>query len=335
MNRFDIKNNKLILYVGQKEQVLVLDCNDYFANKSRVPMHVPVGFSDSHTIPSLILELARIHENLSMGTNEGLFATLLMDVTMTSYLIRTSVPLKVLELGSTSGVLSYHLAMLMGKLNPESSLCCVSNVIGNGSENHWLNRVSRVGQPPTLSMVVSDYEETPLAPDYFDIVIINGTERFENPNAVIREAERLLKKGGNLLCHAVDTPLLGNCFKEAFPDSKEYEVAPNDKLWTVSYMGAYKGKKVEPNIREEMKKIMNRLKTTLVLGGTQEQFRTFIPEIDQWVDESIKHQDIDSKKNLICLKQLVMDYMLNMGDVLEGYYMEKLESFQNELLQDI
>lgn len=327
MNRFDIKDNKLILYVGQKEKVLSLDCNNYLANKSRYPMYISAEFPDSPTILNLIMELTKSHEEISLGTKEGMFAALLMDVTMTTYLIRTAKPVKVLELGATNGVLSYHLAMLMGKLNPETSLCCVSNVIGNGSENRWLNRVSRVEQPPVLSMVVSDYENTPLAPDYFDIVIINGTECFENPDALIREADRLLKTGGKLLCHAVDAPLLGNCFREAFPDSQEYEITPNDKLWTVTYEGTYEGKKLEPNIKEEMRKIINKLKATLELEENQAQLRALITEIDHWADEAIKYYDIDSKKDLIHLKQLIMDYMLNVGDRLEGYYKEKLESF--------
>ncbi len=333
MKHISLENNKFIL-CDDENRTILLDNNEFLSNKSRLPMHAWDNSHDAPTIPNLILTLKENHEKISLGTNEGSFAALLRDIIMTSYLIRTSVPMKVLELGATSGILSYHLAVLMGKLNPESSLCCVTNVIGSGSGNRWLDRISLVEQPPVLSLVVTEYEDTPLASDYFDIIIINGAERFEKSAGLIREAERLLKKGGVLLCHAMNDLLLENRFKQSFPNAQEYEITLNEKLFVVSCQGDLREKKSEPSLKTEIKGVVDRLQKNLESGGSREQYRSFIPEIDGHIDKAIKDYDIESKKNLIRLKQYILDYMLNMEGELGDYYEEKLESFQNKMLQE-
>ncbi len=331
MSRIRIDNDyKFVLLDGEKQRIL-LDTGNPLANKSQLPL-CPVPESlGVETFPHLFGKLQQCHAEISLGTKEGSLAAMLIDLIATSHLMSTALPMRVVELGATSGILSYHLATLMGKMNPESSLCCVTNTIGNGSDNRWLNRVSRVEQPPVLSLVATDYEATPLASDYFDMAIINGVERFEKPG----EAVRLLKKGGNLICHAMDAPYLEDCFKKAFPDCQEYGAGSNDKVLVAPHADAYAGKEPEPDIRTEMKRIISELQEMLQSDKSLSQFRAIIPEIDRWTDESIKRYDIASKKDLIRLKQLVIDYMLNREGALREYYREKLESFQNEMLQDI
>lgn len=333
MKQIVFEDYKFILYDGEERRILV-DTNECLSNKSRFPMHAVDDSPDAPTIPNLILALKENHEKISLGTNEGSFAALLRDIIMTSYLIRTSVPMKVLELGATNGILSYHLAVLMGKLNPESSLCCVTNVMGSGSGNRWLDRISLVEQPPVLSLVVTEYEDTPLASDYFDIIIINGAEHFEKSSGLIREAERLLKKGGVLLCHVMNDLLLENRFKQSFPNVQEYEITPNERLFVTSCQSDAREKKPEPSLKAEIKEMVARLQKNLESGGSRDQYRTFIPEIERHIDKSISDYDIESKKNLIRLKQYILDYMLNMEGELGGYYKEKLESLQNKMLQE-
>lgn len=190
------------LLIDDDRQETLLDMNDLMLNKSRYPMQV---LPDGKTgIPKLISKLKQMHGEII--PNKDVFPSYLIDIITTSYLIRTSAPLNVLEIGATSGILSYHLAVLMGKLNRESLLCCVSNVVGNGSENYWLDRISMVTEPPNLSMLVSDYEATQLETENFDIVVLNGTDRFDKPYETVREAQRLVKKNGSVICHIKNAP---------------------------------------------------------------------------------------------------------------------------------
>lgn len=119
MPKIDLENNQFVFYAGQDRTVL-LNISDPMANKSRLPM---CTLDSELTIPRLIIDLNKMHEAISEETEENGFAAFLQDILLTSYIIRTSAPLKVLEIGAVSGVLSYHLATLLWRMNKESHLC--------------------------------------------------------------------------------------------------------------------------------------------------------------------------------------------------------------------
>lgn len=198
MKTISCENGNLVFVDGYKRKVL-LDISHYMKNKSRFPLQYMSDGKDD--ILGLIFDLKKKHTEMYAGRPDDFFSYYLLDIIAVSYLIRTATPLKVLEMGATNGILSYHLASLMGKLNPESLLFCVSNVIGNDSENDWLDRISQVEEPPDLASLVSDYDATQLAADHFDIVVLNGTAGIDKPYETVREAERLVKKNGILLCY--------------------------------------------------------------------------------------------------------------------------------------
>ncbi len=325
MRKVTYEEGNLIFIDGDKRNVL-LDTGHLMLNRSRYPMQ-PMG-DGRNDIPSLIVDLAKDHEEIG-GRKEDLFAAYLLDILLASYLIRTSAPLKVLEIGATSGILSYHLATLMGKLNKESTLCCVSNVIGNTSENYWLDRVSLVEETPNLSILVSDYEDTQLETAHFDIVVLNGAERFDKPYETIREAERLIKKDGVLLCHVKDAPLLESCFKLVFPERREYEISQQEMILAVTDPGNSWEQEKLPVLEDEVSKLLYGLRQVIGSGCRPEKAGSFIQEIDRCVDLAMEYLDIDRKVGLIQLKGSALDYMLNIGKEFEEYYrndmMEKME----------
>lgn len=220
MGILTVENNKFI-YEERNTKRVLLDCNDYLSNKSRIPMH---SFDNDLTIPGLLLQLFKWHKQLCANQSEDsdVMEALLIDVLLTAFFIKTPMSKRVLEIGCTKGVLSYHLATLLGRFNVESSLCCVCNKIGNSSNNSWLDMISLVEKVPGLSMLASDYDVMPLESKYFDIVIINGTEDFEEPYPVISEAKRLVKDEGIVMCYADCQPLLESSFKLFFSEREEY-----------------------------------------------------------------------------------------------------------------
>ncbi len=308
--------------VQQKE---LLDLNLFMTNKSRYPMQMlPDGKTGLY---SLLTDLKDSHKRISDG-REDVFPYYLTDILAVSYLVRTSAPLKVLEIGASSGILSYHLAVLMGKMNAESKLCCVSNVIGNDSENHWLDKISMVEEPPDLSFLVSDYEDTQLETGKFDFVVLNGTERFDKPYETIREAERLVKKNGVLLCYVKDAPLLESCFKLIFPEHEEYPILYQEMILEVTKPESSWKEKSLPELETEVSGLFAKLRQVVKNGRRPEEVRPLIHQIDACVDMAVQQYDIDRKAGLLQLKRIVLDYMLNIGKELEEYY-------RNELLQNI
>lgn len=333
MKRIIFKNDKFILYDGDEQEIL-LNSLELMSNKSRIPMQSQTG---GDTIPKLIISLAEEHKKISSKTEEaegiGSFAAYLMDILLVPYLFRTSVPLKVAEVGAENGVLSYHLASLMGRLNPESSLCCISNIIGNDSENQWLNRIVMVENPPVLSMLVADYEDTQLASDHFDIVVINGSVRIEKPYDTIREAERLVKKDGVIFCYSKESPLLESCFKLIFADRREYEVIPDEKILITQYDGSSWIREENHDLKEEATELIHALHQAVISADSKEKFRILLRKIDECASKAAESYDIKRKTELLRLKEPVMDYMLNAEDEFAELYKKRLLFMIGELEQ--
>ena len=117
MKTITYEDGNLTFIDGDKKKRL-LDMVHLMTNRSRHPMqYLSDGDAD---IFGMLSNLTKRHVEVNGGRPEEVFSYYLLDILAVSYLITTSVPLKVLEIGATSGFLSYHLATLMGKLNKES-----------------------------------------------------------------------------------------------------------------------------------------------------------------------------------------------------------------------
>ncbi len=236
----------------------------------------------------------------------------LFDILITSFLIRQSAPFHVLELGGDNGILSYHLASLLGGFHKESFLCSVCHTIGNNSNNKWLDAISQVDDPPELSFLVTDYENTALLGQNFDIVVINGTINFPNPYLVLKEAERLVKENGTLLAFLQNTPLLEDSFKLEFPDRKEYIFVPGVGVlvkedWTTPKEEKTKQSDSYTNIIKEAEQMITKKESP-------EQLRKVMQKIEIELDRAISEYKIKQKLELIQLKETVLETIVRAGN---------------------
>lgn len=316
MKTVTCKDGKMVFLDGEKS-VELLDLLNLAANKSKYPMQVLSNGEGN--IPQLLSDMTEKHKEIG-GRDDEVFAAYLLDIIMISHLIRSSRPFKVLEIGATDGILSYHLAAVMGKLNRESLLCCVSNVIGNSSANHWLDRISMVEEPPNLSMLASDYESTQLETGNFDIVVVNGAVRFDKPYETIREAERLVKKNGVLLCYVKNMPLLESSFKLIFSERQEFEISSREMILMTDNPGDSWKQDRLPALEEEVSKLFQELLQVSEKCSRSEDVRPLLHKTDLCVDLAVKYGDIHRKTQLLQYKNMVLDYMLNIGKEFEEYY---------------
>lgn len=212
--------NKFI-YSEETGSKVLLDCMDLLKNKSRLPFS---GFEGDQTLITVIDKLLEEHAENCDGTDQQEWDLLyiLLDVLVAEYHVRSAAPKKVLELGCTNGVMSYHLAYLLGKLHPESLLFSVSNVIGNESGNQWLDRICRVEELPQIAFAAVDYGDTNLKDANFDVTIINGSILMGSEKQIVQEAKRVTAKGGIVICFAIDQPLLEGAFQLVFSQTEKY-----------------------------------------------------------------------------------------------------------------
>lgn len=232
MNNFVYEKNQFI-YINSTEKKILLNCNDFIKNKSRVPFH---AITNEPTVPNMIFDLLTWHSNYSEHTNQpnyGIYYALI-DVLVTAYHVKSSAPKKVLELGCANGLMSHHLATILGMLHPDSLLYSVADSIGNESNNQWLDFISEIYEMPRLGFLATDYDDTNLNENHFDITIINGSVPIPSPDKVLTEAWRVTKNGGFLICYAENQPLLESAFQLFFPKREEYFFDFSTKILVIS-----------------------------------------------------------------------------------------------------
>lgn len=220
MISFAIKNNQFI-YGDTTHKKVLLDCENYLYNKSRIPLHDDEGMTN---ILELLLGLFEEGGGTHPGAKEQemrVYYTM-VDAIVTAEHIKTAEPKKVLELGCGRGILSYHLATIIGKLHPESLLYGINNTIGNESGNLWLDYIVQVEELPRIAFAAVDYEDTQLGKEQFDITILNECEQMEETKKIVEEAIRVTKPGGKIICLANHQPLLEAMFKLLLPEHEVY-----------------------------------------------------------------------------------------------------------------
>lgn len=294
---------------NNKLDEILLNCNDYISNKSRVPMHAPVeGFS----LPDFLSNLHQAYGELFVeghAPNDG-EAYSYINALLARELIKTSQPVKVAELGCSNGRLSFHLASVLGRFHPESNLCCVCDSIGNESGNFWLDMISLVEAPPKLSMLASDYDDTNLCNNHFEAVIINGSVSFPNMEAVVKEARRLVKSTGVIICFAWRQPELTDYMKKAFSHVEEYTTDDNTIILFASATNAIE----EPDEIAEWKKEFPRdfayAETLLVSSSDKKELLHSIQQLNHHADIATANQIIDVKcKSLELKEKLLVKYV--------------------------
>lgn len=297
--------NNCFIYEKNNEHKILLDCTDFMANKSHVPL---LSSNDNSAVPYFLANLHQTYSNLFVegyAPNDGI-DYFLIDILLSAQLIKTSLPVKVAELGCTNGRLSYHLASVIGKFNTQSSLCCICDSIGNESGNFWLDMISLVGNTPKLSMLASDYDDTNLSSNHFDFVIINGSVQIFDADAIINEAKRLVKTNGIILCYAWQQPHVANSLKQTFSSFEEYPTNPNTSIILAHANNAIN--ECDPMIewKKEALYDLSLGETLLLSTSSKDELMNQIQKLEQHADFATLHHIVDIKLKSLRLKEKLL-----------------------------
>lgn len=303
MGRVIVQNNAFC-FIEENGEYVLLDCNNFLANKSRMPMHSLEG---GETIPGILLGLLKQQEEKPMEY-------LLADILLTANFIQSPLPVSVLEMGCKDGILSYHIATLLGKFNRESSLCCICNTIGNESGNCWLDRIVMVEEPPRLSFMATDYDNIRLENKCFDIVILNGFgEDFEEPYIMIKEAKKIVKNGGMVIGCLKEQTLMLDCLRLEFEEREEYILDSQSCIICVKNIDdmCEEGQE-KKRWMETVGKCLDEVKYIIENGAASEAIRKLVRELDKYIEFAIEDKELDMKIGLIRKKEQLLDKMYDM-----------------------
>lgn len=161
-------------------------------------------------------------------------------------------------------------------------------------------------------MEAADYDDTMLEPESFDLVVINGSVRFEEPYRVVQEAERLCKQGGRIVCYSCYSPLLENSFRLRFAERNEYTLKPD-----VCILTAKKNSRKEPEAEagrdgsSAADVFFAELPGDLSLPPEAETIRLRIRQCEQLLSEKAYQEDTSLKIRLIDIKEQLIQYLLD------------------------
>ena len=227
------------------EFLQILDCSNRFNNLSRLPLNE--AEKGGLTLPEIVMSLKDMHTELNAGTEyekySGLFR--LISIIVSDHCMRHGEPLKACELGCNSGALSQDISTLLYAFDPDAKYTCVSNSIGNESGMEWVDRIASVSAPSGLSLVVSDFSDTGLKDSNYDVTIINGTVTFEDPVNALKEAVRITKDDGLIVCYSEGQYLLDDGFKLLFAERNEWRFDSTHILFKAYKKDAWKNENLK------------------------------------------------------------------------------------------
>lgn len=249
MGSLHIKGSQFIFEDTEGERVL-LDCACPLENKSQVSMHRREG-QTYPIIPEILIDLLKKQQE---EDNDLALPFVVLDVLLTTRLIRSAKPVKLLEYGSGHGELSVHLAQLLGIFHEKSALVCAYDTI----ELDWMERISHIEKLPVLSFLAADYGNSGLRENSFDIIVLNGLTNFPQPYDVLKDVVSLAKTDGMIFCYSHDTPLLESVFKLFFESREEYAFTPSQKIMAAEASQCSWREADAPNLAAEARKDLAR-----------------------------------------------------------------------------
>lgn len=325
MSSIFVYKDKFIFEDYHNEQKIVADFTQYLNNKGKIPFH-----AISENVETIFTSLFDIYNkncklNEDMSDHEKL-RYFTINVALASLFSKTSAPFKIAEFGSTRGILSYNVAEIAGRFNENSFLCLISDVVGNDSDNMCLDRILNATKLPQFSMVFSDYDKTNLADNTFDITLINGETDFIIPYDVIKEAERITKPGGIIICCSAGNCLLESTFKLIYSQRQEYRCDVTDTIFIVQKSGD-SWERADRNVLNTVPELIECIRIQLESGDDLQVYRGFVKKLNKCIDYAILTYNIEMKLKLIELKEELLDYMNNIGKGYGDYYKEKIRSY--------
>lgn len=196
MGNFALEGFKYLYKSEEKDEVL-LDLEDWFSNKGRVPFH---DYFDNTTVSTLILNNLDAHPAFVGGDpviSQYDICYAMLDTMFIREHTRSKDAKLIIEYGASNDYIQKHFLNILAELKPESEYI---------KEND--DRKS-------------------------DMVVLNGVGECTDSEVAVKNAYEALKDGGVLFAMCIGQTPLKQEIERAFPNEKKYLLAPDCVIWKV------------------------------------------------------------------------------------------------------
>ena len=230
MSGLQIEKSSVVYNDTDGNRYILFDGEHPIYNYSKIPMQV---FHNNITITELLVEIQEKYEKLSRGTSEHNINAFILNSIFASKIVQSPYPPKFLEIGCTTGLMSWNIISLLKIFNLESHYCGVTDTIGDQSDNRWLDYIAQIEAPCHFALYTSDYDYIMLEKGIFDIVFVNGMVTYTDVESMLKEACRMVAKDGILVIHTASDYKLEEYISKCTDDMRVIPLALDDKIMII------------------------------------------------------------------------------------------------------
>lgn len=338
MGNLSISENKIYFIYDNGEKNCLLDLSDFLSNRSHIPLH-SLANVDFKIIPNLIKKIIEICDSPDNEIRDidksMLILTSIMIIKKYMYRAKGN---SILEIGCTSGIMSYFIGLIVNFFG-ESNLHCVSDVVNSEGVSDWLNNIMLLENSDDISITYTNYNNINLRDSFYDITVVNGYDYFENPEDVIRNAVRMTKENGLMVCIGKEQPFLNDAFQKIIGDYDVYIFDNNNIIFTKLLEDKDKSEVISDlnknkleKIREDFADLENKIVKIDILD--ESILDNTISDVSKFQKQILKvyksMNNIDIKFELSELKEALINYRIvknNDGQNLDEYFKRCKEKY--------
>jgi len=316
--KFEIVNGILIIHDYNKKKKELINLHDCIKNMSNIPFGKYNDRSEidalmEGTLCSICMQYARNYStifnvNISEKNNTDLF----INFFIAAFLLTLNRPSSSALIGCDAEII-YNVLGIIGEYNRSSEAVIIDREISNEGDNEYLSILEYIEKIPDVSLCVTDYNNTKLRDNMFDIIVVNGS--VIEDEKVIKEINRIFKDGGLIIFVIDDYPEIKELLEKEYDNFEFYSVSETRKILIM------KNKPLIPKVCslfEKYEYLLNIEKEKL----TKTKIRQIVNDIKYDIDYAASVYDAKEKNILIYLKENLISYML--FEEYREYHFEKI-----------
>lgn len=252
MSDIKIQGGKVFFEDCYLKEKLIINTNDYLYNKSNIPFHLFDEYGCINNLKGRVFNgicISTIKQSFDIyqPSKEIVDCNFLIVYLVATYITHITHSVKTAMFNCYDSLI-FSLTSIIGMYNSKSQATIIENEIIDNGKNDYLGAISVVQTPPDISLCVSDYNNTNLQSDCFDIVVVQGDILNETTVSKIDETERIFKDTGMIIYILDNKPEIEFLLKERYSDYELYDVSQTLKELKVNKKPE---KEIETSLREK------------------------------------------------------------------------------------
>lgn len=300
MSDIKIEGFSLVLYDDAGKKHELFDGVHTYRNVSHITTQ---SFEGSKAGIEYLIDIQDEYNNIALGSSEHTIIPLIINSIIANYLVEREDSVKALEIGASTGYMSWNLIKILELFNKESTLVCV--IDNYDSINNWRMITAQESDKIKTSLLISEYDNLQLAENSFDIAVINGNAYINNAPTLLKYVTDYISEKGILVIYAkesifeTDMELVNIAY-----NFEKIVVSPEEAIYLI------KKENVLPKETDYYEDLIHSIKEEYAKMRESNNYQNadeLIERITKAIDISIEKKEADVKIELIDIRRDIIN----------------------------